>query len=115
MALPKPIGGKRSRPVGGKVISFSLLVDKAEVACAMMILQERPQGLYSFWLITTLPISVADVLRYLVWWLGGIVCLAVPVPSHHISEVGAGAHVLYNLVDNISVVILVSLIVSFIV
>lgn len=34
------------------------------------------------------PVRIDNEFRYAVRWLGGIICLTVPVPSHNISEAG---------------------------
>lgn len=39
-------------------------------------------------LVKTAPISVDEVLRYVVERLGSIVCLTVALPSHHVPVIG---------------------------
>lgn len=45
------------------------------------------------------------MLRYVVRWLGSIVCLTAPVLSHHIPKAGSGIYVPYDFVDNVRAIV----------
>lgn len=57
-----------------------------------------------FPLVDSSPVCINEVLRYVVWRLGSVVCLGVAVASHHIAETGPRADVAYKFLDNVHAV-----------